>query len=188
MDISEAQRDVRRVYRGGFAGQLVSGMVWLAAAAVGAWFGPVAAIPALFLGGVLIFPLTTTVLKAAGGPAGLPKGHPMVGLASQIAMTVPAGFLVAIVLGINAPELYFPAAMVIVGAHYLPFVFLYGMRMFGVLAAVLVFAAVAFVSWLPGLVGFSGWFTGAVLIIFAILLPQQALRLDRAVLRGTADA
>ena len=33
-DIDEAQADVRRVYRGGFVGQLVSGTLWLIAAAV----------------------------------------------------------------------------------------------------------------------------------------------------------
>ena len=35
--VAEAQRDVREVYVGGFFGQLVSGIVWLVAAAMATW-------------------------------------------------------------------------------------------------------------------------------------------------------
>jgi hypothetical protein len=38
MSIDEAQSDVRRLYPGGFYGQLVSALVWLSAAAVATWF------------------------------------------------------------------------------------------------------------------------------------------------------
>ena len=33
MHVSDAQREVREVYRGGFMGQLVSGLLWLGSAA-----------------------------------------------------------------------------------------------------------------------------------------------------------
>ncbi|WP_454778550.1 DUF7010 family protein [Georgenia muralis] len=174
MTITEAQHDVRTVYRGGFYGQLVSGAVWLGAAAVATWVSDGAAIAALWLGGVLIFPLTTLALRLSGGPAALPAGHPMAALATQIAFTVPIGLLVAVVLGAERPELFFPASMVVVGAHYLPFVFLYGMRLFAVLAAVLVAGGVALAS-LPGAPSSAGgWLTGAALVVFAALLRRSA--------------
>ena len=72
MLISEAQREVRTVYLGGFVGQLVSALIWLAGAAA-----------------------------------------------------------------LHKPGWFYPASMIIVGAHYLPFVFLYGMKTFAVLAAAL---------------------------------------------------
>ncbi|HEX8408827.1 MAG TPA: hypothetical protein VF883_08180 [Thermoanaerobaculia bacterium] len=37
MQTHEAQLEVRAVYLGGFPGQLVSGLVWLAATAAGTW-------------------------------------------------------------------------------------------------------------------------------------------------------
>ena len=37
MSITEAQGDVRRLYAGGFYGQMVSAGVWLSAAAVAQW-------------------------------------------------------------------------------------------------------------------------------------------------------
>ncbi|MGB7980595.1 MAG: hypothetical protein WCF36_07355 [Candidatus Nanopelagicales bacterium] len=43
MQIHEAQRDVRLVYVGGFFGQLVSGGLWLSAAAVGTFSSPTGA-------------------------------------------------------------------------------------------------------------------------------------------------
>lgn len=101
MRIDEAQADVRRVYRGGFVGQLVSGILWLISAAVATWVSPGASIAALFLGGMLVFPLTPLALRAAGGPAVSPNGHPMAALATQIAFTVPSGMLVAVVLGLT---------------------------------------------------------------------------------------
>ena len=124
MEITDAQRDVRRVYGGGFTGQLVSGTVWLLAAGVGTLVSPAGGIVTLLVGGTLIFPATTLLLRISGQPASLAAGHPMNGLAMQIAFTVPLGLLVAMAAGGYRAEWFFPAAMVIVGAHYLPFAFL----------------------------------------------------------------
>lgn len=70
-------------------------------------------------------------------------------LATQIAFTVPLGLLVATAAAGYRPDWFFPASMIIVGAHYLPFVFLYGMPLFAVLAAVLTCGGVALALWLP---------------------------------------
>lgn len=174
--ISEAQRDVRDVYVGGFFGQLVSGVVWLIAAAVGTWASPSAAMLALWLGGCVIFPLTTLALRLSGRPAALPKGHPMASLAMQIAFTVPVGMLLALALAVDRPQWFFPACMLIVGAHYLPFAFLYGMRLFVVLAAALVAGGVVIAVWIPGSFSTGGWVTGIILVVFAFLLRHSMNR------------
>ena len=59
--------------------------------AVYQWGTSGAAMAVLFFGGMLIFPLAQLVLRLMGRPASLPKGHPMTGLAMQIAFTVPLG-------------------------------------------------------------------------------------------------
>ena len=171
--IAEAQRDVRRTYLGGFYGQLVSGAIWLAASAVATWGSTGAAVATLWFGGMLIFPLTTLALKLSGRPATLPAGHPMAPLAMQIAFTVPLGLLVALALAGDRPDLFFPASMIIVGAHYLPFVFLYGMRLFAALAGVLVSGGVVLAT-VAAPATFGAWFTGAVLVVFAFLLRASA--------------
>ncbi|MBG0718732.1 hypothetical protein G3N18_11780 [Microbacterium sp. 2C] len=170
MDVKEAQQDVRRVYRGGFSGPLVSALVWVTAAAVYQWGSAAAAMVVLFIGGMLIFPLSALVLKAMGGPAFLPRQHPSNALAMQSAFTVPLGLLVAIALGILAPSLFFPASLIIVGAHYLTFISLYGMRLYGVLAGVLVAVGAAAIFVVPTLRDASGWIGAAVLLVSAIPL------------------
>lgn len=130
---------------------------------------------ALGVGGSPIFPLTTLALRVAGrGPASLGRGHPLAALAAQIAFTVPIGMLVAVALATERPELFFPAVMAIDGAHYLPFVFLCGMRLFAALAAVLVSGGVALAIWAPGAPFFGGWLTGVVLIALAFGLRRSA--------------
>lgn len=170
MSIAQAQRDVRQMYAGGFYGQLVSGAIWLAAAAAETWISGPAAVATLFIGGILIFPLTTLIIRASGKPASLPSGHPMNALAAQIAFTVPLGLVVVVAMLGNRIELFFPASMVIVGAHYLPFVFLYGMRSFALLSGILVTVGLALLFWSPLPPNFAAWFSGALLVLFAILL------------------
>lgn len=175
MQILEAQRDVRRVYRHGSVGQLVTALVWAAAAVAAGLSGPGAAM-VLFFGGMLIFPLTTLALRALGGPASLPKGHPMAALALQLALQVPLGLLVVLVLAGFDARLLFPASMVIVGAHYLPFVFLYGMRSFALLGGALIAGGVALALLAPG-AGITGaWVTVAALVAFSV---ATVLRLRR---------
>lgn len=60
--------------------------------------------------------------------------------------------------------------MIIVGAHYLPFVFLYGMRLYAALAGILAFGGVGLALWGPGSFSLGAWVTGLVLVSFAFLL------------------
>ncbi|MFT4051215.1 MAG: hypothetical protein QM677_03075 [Microbacterium sp.] len=170
MQIEEAQADVLRIYRGGFSGPLVSAPIWFAAAATYQWASPGVAMTVLFLGGMLIFPLSAFVLKILGGPALLPQGHPLGPLGFQSAATVPLGLLVAIVLGTLEPTLFFPAALIIVGAHYLTFITLYGTWLFGALAGALVTIGAVALFALPALREPSGWIGAAVLLASAIPL------------------
>src|SRR5512135_3127083 len=89
MNIRDAQRDVRTIFRGGFAGQLVSSLVWFLSAALATWSSPANAMAVLMLGGIFIFPLTQLVLHLAGQRASLGKDHPMNQLAMQVAFTLP---------------------------------------------------------------------------------------------------
>jgi hypothetical protein len=59
--------------------------------------------------------------------------------------------------------------MILLGPHYLPFVFLYGMRMFAVLAAFLLGGGVIIVMYLLSSFSVGAWYTGTVLLIFAVV-------------------
>lgn len=175
MTTVEAQADVRRIYRGGYSGPLVSAIVWAAANTVYFLLSPGAAMVALFFGGMLIFPLSAVILKATTGGGALPKGHPSTALAMQSAFTVPLGLLVAIALGSYAPELFFPASLIVVGAHYLVFVTLYGMKQFAVLGGALVLIGAAAMYVAPGIGAVSGWIGAVVFVVFVPVLYRTGV-------------
>jgi hypothetical protein len=73
MTVLEAQKEVRTVFLGGSVGQAVSGVLWVASAAAGTWVSSRIAMVVLFLGGMLIFPLTQLALKISGRRGSLAK-------------------------------------------------------------------------------------------------------------------
>lgn len=168
MTILEAQRDVRRAFRNGVVGSGVCAAVWLASAACATLLGPRAGVLVLVFGGMLIFPLTLLLLKLLGGSAGLPHGHPMNMLGSQVALVMPLSMPVAGAATLFRLEWFYPSFMVIVGAHYLPFAFLYGMREFVALALLLVAGGSALALVGPGGFAIGGWATGVALALFGV--------------------
>jgi uncharacterized protein DUF7010 len=175
MEIAQAQKDVRETFLGGVAGQFVSGTIWLLSAIACTWHSlRLAELIAIF-GGFFIFPLTQLLLRCMGHAYSLPKGHPMNGLAIQIAFTVGLTIPVVLAATILQPAWFYPALMITVGAHYLPFIFLYGMGQFGVLSALLTSAGVLLGFYGHGFPSAGAWFTAMVLFAFA-LIGRHAVR------------
>jgi hypothetical protein len=128
------------------------------------------------LGGFLIFPSTQLVLRSMGHAYALPKGHPMNALGFQVAFTLPLTLPLLIGIAALRPAWFYPAFMIVVGAHYLPFVFMYGMWQFGVLCATLVASGVAIAMYLPKPVSLGAWLTAALLFVFAFVGRYVARR------------
>ncbi len=169
MIIAEAQREVRTAYMGGFAGQLISGTIWLLSALLSEWVSPSSGMIFLFLGGMVIFPVTQLMLRLSGHPPRLSTGNPMNQLAMQVAFTVPVGFLLVGAATLARTDWFYPAAMVVVGMHYLPFCFLYGMWQFAVLSGLMIGGGLVLAQYVS--MGFTagGWITGVLLIIAAVV-------------------
>jgi hypothetical protein len=176
MEINQAQKDVRETFLGGFAGQLVSALLWGTSAAVCTWCSLHLGEVVLVLGGFLIFPSTQLVLRSMGHAYALPKGHPMNALGFQVAFTLPLTLPLLIGIAALRPAWFYPAFMIVVGAHYLPFVFMYGMWQFGVLCATLVASGVAIAMYLPKPVSLGAWLTAALLFVFAFVGRYVARR------------
>jgi hypothetical protein len=170
MQVADAQRELRLTYLGGFPGGLVSGALWLLSAALGTWGSPRQAILALCLGGALIFPVTMLLLRLMGRRATLTHENPLGALATQIAFTIPACIPLVLAATLHRTAWFFPAFMIVVGAHYMPFVFLYGMGTFWVLAVAMMAGGLLIGLYLPAAhFALGGWLTGVVLIVFGIV-------------------
>ena len=66
MNISDAQRENRIRFHGGFYGQLVSGVLWLLSGCLADTVGVKSAIIALVVGGFFIFPATESLVRLSG--------------------------------------------------------------------------------------------------------------------------
>lgn len=94
----------------------------------------------------------------------------------QVAFLVPLSLSRIGAATLHNQNWFFPAFMVAVGAHYLPFIFLYGMWQFGILAASLIGAGMAIAMYLPSAFSVGGWFIALALMIFAFVGRSVALR------------
>jgi hypothetical protein len=97
-------------------------------------------------------------------------------LAMQVAFTLPLNLPLVAAATVYRLNWFYPAFMIALGTHYLPFIFLYGMWQFGALAAVLLGAGVAIGLYLSSIFSLGGWFTVIVLLIFAFIGRNIALR------------
>lgn len=175
MTLADAQFEMRSAFLGGFAGQLVSGLIWLTASVISVYISPAYGMIVLFFGSMTIFPLTQLILRIMGRHAKVSEQNGLWALGLQIAFTVPINFLLVGAIILERQMWFFPAAMIIVGAHYLPFITLYGMKMFGILAALLIFSGTSLVFYGPVLFSLGGWLTGLFLIVFAFVGRQIVL-------------
>lgn len=188
MTITEAQREIRTRFVGGFYGQLVSGLLWLAAGAVAAWRGPRASIMVLVLGGFFIFPVTELLIRAFGERARVNAANGLHALGMQVAFVLPLSMPLLLPVSLHRLNWFFPAMMILLGAHYLPFVFLYGMRMFAVLTAALVGGGTVIALYFSESFSVGAWYTGAVLLMFAAIGKASVDRERRAVHAATMIA
>jgi hypothetical protein len=97
----------------------------------------------------------------------------------QVAFIVPLSLPI-----IGASTLYninwfYPAFMIVVGVHYMPFIFLYGMREFAMLSALLIGAGVSIGMLLPHTFAVGGWFTSVALLVFALLVQITPRHLQK---------
>jgi hypothetical protein len=181
MLVADAQRHVRSAFVGGFWGQLVSSTIWLVSAVLATFGTPRAAIVTIVASGFFIFPATLLLLRLTGGPPSPTKGNPLSALGMQIAFTLPMTMLLLVPVTEFRLNLFYPALLILLGAHYLPFVFLYGMRIFAALCAILVSSGIAIALYLPHSFSLGAWVGGITLFVFAWILRATVQRESRAV-------
>jgi hypothetical protein len=176
MDVQDAQRETRVFYIGGFWGQLVSSVIWLVSAALGTWVSPRASILTVVIGGFFIFPLTRLLLHLSPGRAPVSANNPFTSLGMQVAFVLPPSMLLLVPVSLYRLNWFFPALMLLAGAHYLPFATLYGMRMFLVLAGILIATGYVIAVRFAETFSLGAWIGGLALFVFAWIGRSIAMR------------
>jgi hypothetical protein len=141
MQIALAQEEMRRAYFGGAPGMLVSSIAWLTAALVAVHQSPQRAVIALFVGGILIHPISTLLTKFLGRSAKHSPGNPLGRLAFETTIWLIASLPLAYVVSRFRIEWFFPAMLLVIAGRYTVFSTVFGSRIFWVCGAALMAAA-----------------------------------------------
>ena len=172
-DLATAQREVRYAYRSTSVGQIYVGLVWLVSAAVWTFVGTTAGVLVLLIGGVFIYPVAALVSRALGSPGVIPRTNPLREAGVTIPIVGALGIPVAGAAALYDIGWFYPAFMVIMGAHYLPFSHLYGMRVFVPLGAAMWLGGIAFGLWAPESSVGGAWLTGLALLTVGIWAARR---------------
>ncbi|TKB57532.1 DUF7010 family protein [Ferrimonas aestuarii] len=173
MQLHESQRDMDQAYYGGATGAMASGLVWIAAGCSGLWLSNLAGMLTLFFGGMLIFPLSMLFSKLLKRSGAHRTDNPLRHLAIENIGFLFAGLLIAFIVSQQQVALFFPVMLLVIGARYLVFQTLYGLKTYWVFGAVLMgsgalllFADAAFAT---------GAFAGGVIeVVFAVVLWSRS--------------
>lgn len=120
------------------------------------------------------------LIRVADGRGPLSAQNALRSLGMQVAFVLPSSMPLLLPVGLYDLNWFYPAMMILLGAHYIPFVFLYGMRMFAVLAAFLLGGGVLIAMYWSSSFSIGAWYTGAVLVLFAVVGSSMVLREARA--------
>jgi len=156
-------------FAGGFYGQLVSGALWLVSASLATLNTASAAITILVVGGFFIFPITELLIRISKGRSPLRTQNSLGQLGMQIAFVLPLSMPLLLPVSLYRLNWFYPAMMILLGAHYIPFVFLYGMRMFAVMAALIAGGGMAIAMYWSSSFSIGAWYTGIILVLFAVV-------------------
>lgn len=163
-ELAEAQAEVRNHYRSASVGQIYSGTIWILSAVAWSVLGTTSGVLVLLVGGFFIYPVTVLISRSLGHVASIPADNPLREAGFTIPIVGALGIPVVGVAALHDVDLFYPAFMVIMGAHYLPFSHLYGMRLFLAIGAGMWAAGLVIGLWFPDLAVFGAWATGLALI------------------------
>ena len=171
--VADAQREMRFAYYGGAPGMLVSAAVWTVAGCVALARPPDRAIGTLFVGGMLIHPVSLGFLKLLGRPAKHRAENPF----GSLALATTLGMILALPLAYGVSrvriEWFFPAMLCIIGGRYLSFATMFGDRTYWFCGTALAVAGLGLATVYASPV--AGAFTGAAIEAgFAVLIARGA--------------
>jgi len=167
-ELTQAQRELRYAYRSASVGQMYAGLVWLAAAVAWLTNGSTSGIVVLVIGGFLIYPVTTLVSRLLGNPGSVAPSNPLKEASVAIPLVGPLGIPLVGAAALYDVAWFFPSFMVVMGAHYLPFSHLYGMRVFIPLGAGMWVTGLAIGLWAHDMAVVGALLTGIALLAVGV--------------------
>lgn len=171
--IAQAQSEMRFAYYGGAMGIYASATAWFVAASVAIHYSATNAVWALFIGGMLIHPVSLVLNKIMGRPAKHSAGNPLGALALESTVWLIASLPLVFVVSLHRIEWFFPAMLLVIGGRYFTFSTLFGNRIYWLCGATLLLAGYVLVKSTASPI--IGALTGAVIeMVFATVVFLMA--------------
>ena len=161
-------KEIRQSYLGGFSILLIESFFWLLAGILWNFVSYKVGILVIILSGTFFYPLSQLLQIILKRPK-VRTDNPLNLLFTQIGLIIPFTFPLIFMLTKENVNLFFPALTVIVGAHYLPFVYAYKMNIYWILASLLVIGGSIFGFVLSDNMSYCAYYTAGILFLFAIL-------------------
>lgn len=165
--LKDYSREMRETYLGAVPHTLFTGLVWLASAFWAASVSQTQAMVIFIIGGSFTFPGGELIRKMMRIPTSLSKGNALPQMFMLLAFTIPLSYPLIYLVCRGNINLFFAGFTILIGAHYLPFVFGYRMKSFALLSILLVASGTIISLKYPAAFSLSGFVTGALLIVFA---------------------
>ncbi|PIE80196.1 MAG: hypothetical protein CSA15_02040 [Candidatus Delongbacteria bacterium] len=122
----------------------------------------------IIISGTFFYPLSQLFQIILKRPK-VRRDNPLNLLFTQIGLIIPFTFPLIFLIAKENVNLFFPVLTIIVGAHFLPFVYAYKMNIYWVLAFLLVMGGSLFGFIMPDNIHYCAYFTGVILCLFGII-------------------
>ncbi len=173
MKFEDAQQNMNLAYFGGGTGVLVSGLVWCIAGFVALLHSNQSSMLTLFFGGMFIHPLAMLLSKALKRSGNHDPKNPLGKLALESTIILFVGLFLAFYVAKLQAEWFYSIMLMIIGVRYLVFNTLYGMKVYWILGASLMFSGMLCIVLNANFV--IGAFIGGITeIVFALVIFAQS--------------
>ena len=161
--------EFRRTYLGAAPHTLATGLIWLISAALGQWGTKTQSIIFFIAAGTFIFPFGELLRKLMQAPNLMSQENSLPRLFMLLAFTIPLSYPLIYLACKGNTNFFYPAFSVLVGAHYLPFIYGYRMPVFGIMSGLLVSQGLICSIYYPESFALSAIITGIILVFFGLV-------------------
>jgi hypothetical protein len=162
-------KELRRTYFGAAPHTLCVGSLWIISGVISNYASKEFTILFFFIACGINFPLGELLRKAIKIPNVLSKENNLPKLFSYLSFTIPLSMPIVFMACKYNINWFFPAFAVLVGAHYLPFIWAYKMPTFGILAALIISIGILCAMKFSESFPIAAYMTGSTMIFFAVI-------------------
>jgi len=158
--------EMRISYLGGFSILFIEAIFWILAGILGNLISVKIGIFVIIIGGTFFYPLGLLAQYLLKRPK-IREDNSLKLLFTQIGLMIPFSFPLIFMITKENVNFFFPALTIIVGIHYIPFVYAYSMKLYWILAILLILGGTYFGFMNPDNFHFCALYTGIILFLFA---------------------